>query len=245
MMTSSVLEHAGERLDRLVGDVARRHHDPGGARLLELRRELLERRRAVGAVGFQCLDGVRADVIADEPMPVAHQTPGRCRRPSGRARPSRAAWACQLPSFAPFPGPFATLGLAFVPLRDRHVTTPAVEVLHPARMKRGHVRSVILPPARTKGGCALAARQETDGSSADALVVFGITGDLARVMTFRSLYRLEQRKLLQCPIVGVAGDDWTVDHLRRARARLDRADRRAARPGGLRPLRCPPLLRAG
>ncbi len=59
----------------------------------------------------------------------------------------------------------------------------------------------------------MAARQETDGSSADALVVFGITGDLARVMTFRSLYRLEQRKLLQCPIVGVAGDDWTLDHL--------------------------------
>ena len=28
---------------------------------------------------------------------------------------------------------------------------------------------------------------------ADVLVVFDITGDLARVMTFRSLYRLEQR----------------------------------------------------
>ena len=32
-------------------------------------------------------------------------------------------------------------------------------------------------------------------------------------MTFRSLYRLEQRGLLQCPIVGVAFDDWTVDQL--------------------------------
>jgi len=49
---------------------------------------------------------------------------------------------------------------------------------------------------------------------ADAFVVFGITGDLARVMTFRSLYRLEGRGLLNCPIVGVAGDDWTLDHLR-------------------------------
>ena len=29
--------------------------------------------------------------------------------------------------------------------------------------------------------------------SGDALVVFGITGDLARKMTFRSLYRLEKR----------------------------------------------------
>jgi glucose-6-phosphate 1-dehydrogenase len=49
---------------------------------------------------------------------------------------------------------------------------------------------------------------------ADALVVFGITGDLAKVMTFRSLYRLEQRGLLDCPIIGVAVNDWTVDQLR-------------------------------
>ena len=47
----------------------------------------------------------------------------------------------------------------------------------------------------------------------DVFVDFGITGDLAKVMTFRSLYRLERRGLLQCPIVGVAGDDWTVDQL--------------------------------
>ena len=31
---------------------------------------------------------------------------------------------------------------------------------------------------------------------ADVFVVFGITGDLAKVMTFRSLYRLERRGLL-------------------------------------------------
>ena len=51
------------------------------------------------------------------------------------------------------------------------------------------------------------------GQPADVLVVFGITGDLAKVMTFRSLYRLERRGLLDCPIVGVAVDDWTVDQL--------------------------------
>lgn len=50
-------------------------------------------------------------------------------------------------------------------------------------------------------------------TSADVLVIFGVTGDLARVMTFRSLYRLESRGLLDCPIVGVAFDDWTVDQL--------------------------------
>ena len=48
---------------------------------------------------------------------------------------------------------------------------------------------------------------------ADVLVIFGITGDLARVMTFRSLYRLEARGLLDCPIVGVAFDDWTREQL--------------------------------
>jgi glucose-6-phosphate 1-dehydrogenase len=56
---------------------------------------------------------------------------------------------------------------------------------------------------------------DTDGAApADVFVVFGITGDLAKVMTFHSLYRLERRGLLDCPIVGVAGDDWTVDQLR-------------------------------
>jgi glucose-6-phosphate 1-dehydrogenase len=56
---------------------------------------------------------------------------------------------------------------------------------------------------------------------ADALVIFGITGDLAKKMTFKSLYLLERRKLLDCPIVGVAVDDWSVDDLREhARASL-------------------------
>ncbi|HTZ86206.1 MAG TPA: glucose-6-phosphate dehydrogenase, partial [Solirubrobacteraceae bacterium] len=50
--------------------------------------------------------------------------------------------------------------------------------------------------------------------SGDALVVFGITGDLARKMTFRALYRLEKRKLLDCPVIGVAVDDWDVAQLR-------------------------------
>lgn len=48
---------------------------------------------------------------------------------------------------------------------------------------------------------------------ADVLVIFGISGDLAKVMTFRSLYRLEARGLLDCPIVGVAADDWTRKRL--------------------------------
>ncbi len=57
---------------------------------------------------------------------------------------------------------------------------------------------------------------------ADALVIFGITGDLARRMTFRSLYRLESRGLLDYPIIGVAVDDWSLDQLRkRARESIE------------------------
>jgi glucose-6-phosphate 1-dehydrogenase len=57
--------------------------------------------------------------------------------------------------------------------------------------------------------------QESSGQRpAHVFVVFGITGDLAKVMTFRSLYRLERRGLLTCPIVGVAVDDWREDQLR-------------------------------
>ncbi|MCW2558049.1 MAG: glucose-6-phosphate dehydrogenase, partial [Mycobacterium sp.] len=48
----------------------------------------------------------------------------------------------------------------------------------------------------------------------DVMVIFGITGDLAKKMTFRALYRLERRGSLQCPIVGVAADQITVDQLR-------------------------------
>jgi glucose-6-phosphate 1-dehydrogenase len=63
------------------------------------------------------------------------------------------------------------------------------------------------PDVQTRGAAA-------SPKPADVLVVFGITGDLAKVMTFRSLYRLERRGLLDCPIVGVAVDDWTVDQLK-------------------------------
>lgn len=48
---------------------------------------------------------------------------------------------------------------------------------------------------------------------ADALVIFGITGDLAKKMTFRSLYRLERRGLLSTPVIGVAVEDWKVEQL--------------------------------
>ncbi len=52
------------------------------------------------------------------------------------------------------------------------------------------------------------------GAPADALVIFGISGDLARKMTFKSLYLLEHRGLLDHSVIGVATRPWSDDDLR-------------------------------
>ncbi|HEX8050055.1 MAG TPA: glucose-6-phosphate dehydrogenase, partial [Solirubrobacterales bacterium] len=52
------------------------------------------------------------------------------------------------------------------------------------------------------------------GKAADVLAIFGISGDLAKKMTFRALYELEERGKLDCPIVGVAIDEWDDEQLR-------------------------------
>ena len=80
----------------------------------------------------------------------------------------------------------------------------------------------------------------TEPQPADVFVIFGITGDLAKVMTFRSLYRLEQRGLLDCPIVGVAVDDWSVDQLVAAGTR-----RRSSAPASSSTRRCSSASRSG
>src|SRR5262249_16639414 len=48
---------------------------------------------------------------------------------------------------------------------------------------------------------------------ADALVIFGITGDLANRMTFPALYRLQERGALTCPVIGVASSPLTPQQL--------------------------------
>jgi glucose-6-phosphate 1-dehydrogenase len=58
------------------------------------------------------------------------------------------------------------------------------------------------------------AAAQTSDAAADVLTIFGISGDLARKMTFRALYRLEARGKLKTPIVGVAIDDWDDERLR-------------------------------
>jgi glucose-6-phosphate 1-dehydrogenase len=52
------------------------------------------------------------------------------------------------------------------------------------------------------------ARVNTNQPEADALVLFGATGDLAKRKLFPSLYRLEKSGALHVPVIGVARSDW-------------------------------------
>ena len=67
------------------------------------------------------------------------------------------------------------------------------------------------------GGHEERARKERrlmDTSRSDALVLFGVTGDLAHKMIFPALYALEKRGALDIPILGVAAPEWTLAQLR-------------------------------
>ena len=49
----------------------------------------------------------------------------------------------------------------------------------------------------------------------DALVLFGVTGDLAHKMIFPALYALAKRGVLNVPVVGVAAPMWSLAQLRK------------------------------
>jgi glucose-6-phosphate 1-dehydrogenase len=52
-------------------------------------------------------------------------------------------------------------------------------------------------------------------SHSDALVVYGVTGDLAHKMIFPALYAMVKRRTLDVPIIGVAFPKWTVAQVQR------------------------------
>ena len=53
-----------------------------------------------------------------------------------------------------------------------------------------------------------------DLENAEVLVIYGITGDLAKKLLLPALYRLTERDLLKVPVVGVAYSDFDDDALR-------------------------------
>jgi len=52
----------------------------------------------------------------------------------------------------------------------------------------------------------------------DALVVFGVTGDLAHKMIFPALYAMVKRGVLDVPVIGVAFPKWSMERLHRRAA---------------------------
>jgi glucose-6-phosphate 1-dehydrogenase len=52
-------------------------------------------------------------------------------------------------------------------------------------------------------------------SHSDALVVYGVTGDLAHKMIFPALYAMVKRGTLNVPVVGVAFPKWSLERLQR------------------------------
>ena len=52
------------------------------------------------------------------------------------------------------------------------------------------------------------------GDQIDALVIFGATGDLAKLETFPALVGLVERGVLDVPVVGVAKDGWGLEQFR-------------------------------
>ncbi len=56
---------------------------------------------------------------------------------------------------------------------------------------------------------------KTTPPQSDALVVFGVTGDLANKMIFPALYAMAKRGVLNVPVVGVAAPKWSLAQLRK------------------------------
>jgi glucose-6-phosphate 1-dehydrogenase len=50
---------------------------------------------------------------------------------------------------------------------------------------------------------------------ADALVIFGVTGDLAHKMIFPALYAMSKSGALKVPVIGVASSKWSLAQLRK------------------------------
>ncbi|HEY6638039.1 MAG TPA: glucose-6-phosphate dehydrogenase [Solirubrobacterales bacterium] len=71
------------------------------------------------------------------------------------------------------------------------------------------------------------------GPTGDALVIFGITGDLAKKMTLKALYDLCENGTLRVPVIGVGRTDWGDDDLRQHAREAVEARFEATKEGAL------------
>ena len=52
------------------------------------------------------------------------------------------------------------------------------------------------------------------GAQSDALVLFGVTGDLAYKKIFPALYAMVKRGVFNVPVIGIATSKWSSEQLR-------------------------------
>src|SRR5215510_10698355 len=57
-------------------------------------------------------------------------------------------------------------------------------------------------------------RRNDMSDKVDALVIFGATGDLAKLQTFPALVGLAERGVLDMPVLGIANSGWGIDQFR-------------------------------
>src|SRR6185369_710371 len=96
------------------------------------------------------------------------------------------------------------------------------------RSRCGHCRRASgSVPMRMRSSAAIVCGNSMPDGHADALVLFGATGDLAYEQIFPALQAMIRRSHLDVPVIGVAKPDWTVEQLRA------RAQQSIAAHGGL------------
>ena len=82
---------------------------------------------------------------------------------------------------------------------------------------------------KKKGAAKMGSLTTTHGDAAasDALVLFGVTGDLAYKKIFPALYAVVKRGSLDVPVIGVASSRWSLAQL------LDRITEAVSESGGI------------
>ncbi len=93
----------------------------------------------------------------------------------------------------------------------------AIRTLQFARRGRLRRQGAVRPALRIRRPRGKARRLEgrrlMTASHSDALVLFGVTGDLAHKMIFPALYALAKRNALKVPVIGVAFPKWNIEQL--------------------------------
>src|ERR1700744_2780849 len=87
-------------------------------------------------------------------------------------------------------------------------------IAHPRDYSSCHSRSSFMKSGGDDNWAAADAGRDDMSDKVDALVIFGATGDLAKLETFPALVGLVKRGVLDVPVVGVAKSGWGLEQFR-------------------------------